>query len=478
MKYIKLVVSLLLISSSRFKPVTAQFNSSCFSLQGSKACPAYSSYYISLTGNEATYPFLANVTDINSFDIALSNYVTSLDVYPYSAGCTSPSATIPYARYSKSYLCASLVQDSLYSLPCNYQHSKPPPPLCQSTCYDYTASINDITDNTLLCPTHDYTVAYLNMTCQIWVGLNGTTSCVLGRANEPEFCGFSNQITACDFCRSNSTDSCCQSLSGCHRLSTGVIIGIVIGCLVFVGGLGAVVFFFCFNKKGHQKLQRTSMLRNGDLHNENTLAYESLGSKNTLYSHQPSKHEIVENNQPPPLQAQLDDFYEVKHPYPPQMGDELGLHVGDIVCMAMNFDDGWALGFNVTTGLKGVFPVVCVAPAPEELLEQLLQTDQPATGKIWVEDNGQLQQICENIRRSMSITSKHVPPPLEYQDNIPRRTASMMRRDYGYTNGNSLPSPTSHTPFFDNHHPTSQRPEIIEMHHKHFNRVSKLQQEE
>jgi hypothetical protein len=70
--------------------------------------------------------------------------------------------------------------------------------------------------------------------------------------------------------------------------------------------------------------------------------------------------------------AYEEEFYQVVHPYPPQVADELGLQVGDIVCLAMGFDDGWALGFNVTTGSKGVFPLVCVSLIPPSVLEQLL----------------------------------------------------------------------------------------------------------
>lgn len=385
MKNIQVVVSLLLLTR-----ITIAQDSNCFSLQGSTACPAFSSFYLSTTGSQSTYPFLANVSNVESFDTALSNYVTSSEFL-------DECSTIPKIRYAKSYMCAILVQDSTYSLPCNYQYNKSPPPLCQSTCFDYTASV---------CPDQ---AASLNSTCQSWSGLNGTTDCIIGLANEPEYCGFNSESDACNYCQSNSDDSCCQLVSGCHRLSTGAIIGIIIGVLVFVGCLGAV-FWFANKKRKHQKSRE---------HDQDGLlgGYES---QNTLLDHSTTP-------QPPQQQQQqLEEFYEVKHPYPPQMGDELGLNVGDIVCVAMNFDDGWALGFNVTTGLKGVFPIVCVTPVPEELLEQLL--DQP-TNKILVEDH-------------------------DSTANIPKRTASIMHRSKN-----------------------SSFNEAIEMHRSN-KRVSKLQQEQ
>ncbi|CAO3697217.1 unnamed protein product [Rhizopus stolonifer] len=195
--------------------------------------------------------------------------------------------------------------------------------------------------------------------------------------------------------------------------------------------------------------------------------YESLAaSQRVLLPSQPQM------NKPPPLTIQpqpIEEFFEVKHPYPPQMGDELGLHVGDIVCVAMNFDDGWALGFNVTTGLKGVFPLVCVAPVPEELLEQLLINE--STTKILVEDD---------LRRSLSLTSRATLPTTELTQhgNIPRRTASIMR-SYDYRESDSPTSPTLSTPFFDPYHsatqPTIQNQEAFEMHGKN-TQISKLEE--
>ncbi|KAI8095064.1 uncharacterized protein B0P05DRAFT_449199, partial [Gilbertella persicaria] len=170
-------------------------NSTCFSLKGSTTCPAFQNFYISLTGNESRYPFLANVTDISSFDTALTEYVNSANLYLSPLGCTNRAivpTTIPYARYSFSYMCATLIQDSLYSLPCNYQHNLSPPPLCQSTCLDYMASVESITNNIDMCPNQieqDSQFENLNSSCIYWSGLNGTYNCIIGLANEPDNCG-------------------------------------------------------------------------------------------------------------------------------------------------------------------------------------------------------------------------------------------------------------------------------------------------
>lgn len=453
----------------------------CFSLRGSKTCAAFQSYYISLVGNQRQYPFLANVTDIDSFDAGMKNLLKTANPYYQMLGCTynSPETTIPYARYSLSFLCASLIQDSSYSLPCNYQNNLNPPPLCQSTCNQYMSSVGNITSNTDVCPNQIEQKSQFenfNSRCIYWSGLNGTLNCILGVANEPENCGYQLLSDGCEYCDKYSEDTCCSSLRGCKSLSVGAIIGIIIGCLAFASIVGAIFFYFrCRNRRSKNGVSYTntgfSMKTKVENQNDSAsaLGYESLGSQGVLVSPQQQhllfnkptiKTTGISNTQsqspPPLLQQQLEEFYQVKHPYPPQMGDELGLHVGDIVCVAMNFDDGWGLGFNVTTGLKGVFPIVCVSPAPEELLEQLLY-DQP-TNKTLVEDGSlehlNMQQICENLRRSMSASSKrtiHTLPTSELtqHSNIPRRTASMMRSSYDYRESDSPTSPTLNTPLFD-----------------------------
>ncbi|KAG1344741.1 hypothetical protein G6F62_004377 [Rhizopus arrhizus] len=402
-------------------PSPSTQDDSCFSLSGSTTCAAFQDYYISLTGLSTKYPFLKNVTDIKTFDAGLQSFVTSPQLYLTPLGCTdkaSVASTIPYARYSKTFLCATLIQDSSYSLPCNYNNSLSPPPLCQQTCFDYMASIESLTNNTDTCPNlvqQRVYMAVLNSTCQYWPGLNGTYNCVIGIANEPNNCGFESESDACDYCKINGTDSCCVS----------------------------------------QQFNDSSSV----------FGYDSLlaaSSQRILLPNQQQAFVNHDNTKLPPLTIQpqpIEEFYEVKHPYPPQMGDELGLHIGDIVCVAMKFDDGWALGFNVTTGLKGVFPIVCVAPVPEELLEQLLLQQNESSTKILVEDN---------IKRSTSIASRNALPitELTQHNNIPRRTASMMR-SYDYKESDSPTSPTLNTPFFDPHNPlpqsTSSNQEAFEM---------------
>lgn len=199
-------------------------------------------------------------------------------------------------------------------------------------------------------------------------------------------------------------------------------------------------------------------------------------------------------------QPKADDMYIVVHPYPPQMGDELALHNGDIICLALNFDDGWALGFNAMTGLKGAFPTVCVAPIPPEMLDEMAfaqkqqqeaHEDEPSSKTLIEEEERnpfkepenpfanphdhpwqptqerkraepkyslyEMNRIRESVRRSMSLGTFNLPrsPELTQHSHIPKRTASMRTTTYGYSEAESPTSPTHNTPFFDVTSPSS-----------------------
>ncbi|OAD02589.1 hypothetical protein MUCCIDRAFT_156576 [Mucor lusitanicus CBS 277.49] len=170
-----------------------------------------------------------------------------------------------------------------------------------------------------------------------------------------------------------------------------------------------------------------------------------------------------------------EEFFVVIHAYPPQMPDELELNAGDIVCLALYFDDGWALGYNVTTGQKGAFPLVCISPAPEESLDQLLQMDASLPTTMMDASNHSnanlqmtMEKIRENVRRSLSLnsynnnnnhsihSSNSYNNDMHHSNTIPKRSASY--KSYDYFEIDSPSSPTLHTPFFDAN-ATPTRPE-------------------
>lgn len=138
-----------------------------------------------------------------------------------------------------------------------------------------------------------------------------------------------------------------------------------------------------------------------------------------------------------------EEFYVVIHPYPSQLADELELKIGDIICLAMHFDDGWALGFNVTTGLKGAFPLVCISHVPVENLDQLLNPEEPLN----------VQPISppsppSTLSPSPQHTNTNNKPTINTTP-IPKRSISCKSNNYDYIEADSPSSPTFHTPFFN-----------------------------
>ncbi|KAJ3068922.1 hypothetical protein HDU98_007961 [Podochytrium sp. JEL0797] len=47
--------------------------------------------------------------------------------------------------------------------------------------------------------------------------------------------------------------------------------------------------------------------------------------------------------------------------FKPQLVDEIELYVGDVVVVGKRFDDDWAFGVNVTSGMEGIFPIASVS---------------------------------------------------------------------------------------------------------------------
>eukprot|EP00834_Sanchytrium_tribonematis_P005827 NODE_381_length_8377_cov_0.385238.p4 type:complete len:308 gc:universal NODE_381_length_8377_cov_0.385238:5586-6509(+) len=50
----------------------------------------------------------------------------------------------------------------------------------------------------------------------------------------------------------------------------------------------------------------------------------------------------------------------VVHPYNATLDDELTLNVGDMIAITKEYQDGWALGYNHSSKMEGVFPAACV----------------------------------------------------------------------------------------------------------------------
>ncbi|KAI8047751.1 hypothetical protein BDF21DRAFT_433874 [Thamnidium elegans] len=333
-----------------------------------------------------------------------------------------------------------MIQNTDHSLPCNFENELIPPPLCQNTCFEWVQSVSQITNNPRVCSDsiqRNNTLLSFQDQCNTWEGFNGTVTenCISGIANEPYTCGFgaNNFRIACHYCKNNPEDGCCQNVENCnHPLSKGAIAGIVLGSISFVAIILLIIYLTCHKRKNPivNPFQFMSASAAGssttqpEIKQQIPLELQPTITTPTIVSSSSSSSVVAVNH----------EFYVVIHSYTSQIPDELQLSPGDIICLALHFDDGWALGFNVTTGLKGAFPLVCISLAPADSLDQLLNMQ------------------SDPIPRTLSVQQQqqqHKKPTVNtnFRHSIPKRSVSS-RSKYDYIEPESPSSPTLHTPFF------------------------------
>ncbi|KAJ3223385.1 hypothetical protein HK099_001211 [Clydaea vesicula] len=71
----------------------------------------------------------------------------------------------------------------------------------------------------------------------------------------------------------------------------------------------------------------------------------------------PTKVGMTSSKKP---KTSLNTRLPVVHEYHQSLPDEVELRKGDIVEVISSYDDGWAKGRNITTGLEGTFPLACL----------------------------------------------------------------------------------------------------------------------
>jgi hypothetical protein len=198
-----------------------------------------------------------------------------------------------YARYTTSFLCNGIIQNS--KTPCGLSAANSEP-LCADSCADLALSEEQIVSSNLCNGRNsDYPDQLRADFTNCALPANSISgSCISGEVNEPDDCGFAgNLMGLCNFCRSstfNGTDSCCltsNSTGRCqgvtlpvfstisdlfsstsptssptasstaaashrhHGLSGGAIAGIVVGSVIgFLLLLAAIILcFMCLRRR-------------------------------------------------------------------------------------------------------------------------------------------------------------------------------------------------------------------------------------
>ncbi|KAJ5946317.1 hypothetical protein N7454_003156 [Penicillium verhagenii] len=235
---------------------------------------------------------MENVSNITSFDQALTNYVSSTYVtskYVDSLGCkglNDSALNDYYAQYTISVLCSSIIQSSIDDCDLSSSQSEP---VCADTCALMATSEEEILVNSDLCTsTSKNYMAQIRSDFTICASPADslTGSCVEGSDNEATNCGFANNtIGLCTYCGSE-TDSCCTSANATtvcedvvipsstaslqpvvtssstagadasHGLSKGDIAGIVVGSVVGAAILFALLaFLFICRRRRRRRSQ-------------------------------------------------------------------------------------------------------------------------------------------------------------------------------------------------------------------------------
>ncbi|KAM0717339.1 hypothetical protein Q7P37_007191 [Cladosporium fusiforme] len=215
---------------------TAMSQDSCISLADSNACRAFNASSIStdstLTG---LFPFLSDVTDAESFDTEIENYINgdyAQTKYQQLLGCddsTSDNTTAFYARYTTSVICNAIIQNS--AEPCGLD-SDATRPLCADSCAEYALSEQEIAASDVCGTADSDTLTQIRAdftNCALPAdSLSG--ACIPAVENEPDNCGFNSNLgSLCLYCSSsspNATDSCCvfsETEERCDDVSLPVI---------------------------------------------------------------------------------------------------------------------------------------------------------------------------------------------------------------------------------------------------------------
>ncbi|RMY90099.1 hypothetical protein D0864_06325 [Hortaea werneckii] len=208
---------------------------SCISLEGSDLCPAFNASSISTNSNlTGLFPFLADVTDTASFDSGLEEYISNgftQTRYGTLLGCdvNLENSTAFYARYTASVLCNAIVQNSID--PCDLTGDATRP-LCADACASYAESEQEITSSDVCGTASDDALTQIRAdftNCALPAD-SLTGSCIEGVENEPNDCGFDENLgSLCEYCAAsspNSTDSCCvfaNTTSRCEGVTLPVV---------------------------------------------------------------------------------------------------------------------------------------------------------------------------------------------------------------------------------------------------------------
>ncbi|KAI8914352.1 hypothetical protein EDD86DRAFT_186916 [Gorgonomyces haynaldii] len=366
--------------------------SQCLTLDKSTDCGGdYEDYPVSLT----SYPTIANFSaQLKSLVGDLNQVSTSLSVG--GAKCNGPNirTAVNGLRFQESIFCSIEVNSAIAS-GCKVPANRPAkgPLLCPASCNAAVQSLKTLFADPTACPVNSAVnaraqlIARFQSYCDSALALmpsnfaNGSpNACTNGAVTETSLCGWREQSLAQSGCSNFASDKCCQSIVAAQPANNvPMIIGVVAGVLFLVIAVAGFVFYA--RRKRQQRDTENTSYRPYNLKNEPSDAQLYLRKDQELTpsydkpeqgyktpsivapQQQPASANPLLDASAPVDMNNLPDGAEkmtVIHNYVPTLNDELKLEIGTTIVMLYKFDDGWALGYDPATQLKGAFPLVCV----------------------------------------------------------------------------------------------------------------------
>ncbi|KAJ3391455.1 hypothetical protein HDU92_009015 [Lobulomyces angularis] len=386
----------------------------CLSLSGTKFCPQYQSFSV------ATTFALPNLNPtVADFDKYMTDTFSSSENFSKNIKdflkCPTSTYTASNQRYFVSVNCALIVDTSVN---CNPQ--KKPEPLCRSVMdtflnkfvTDLASPGNTTILNKDLCSSNGTSFSELLQTYTILSNnaAPNDSQCISGAPTDISQCGFSSVSEGMNFCATNSAESCCKSttLGGTvtelsqllpiksSPLTTGgsnltettsippknsgliaantenkdfspiLIFGVAFATFIGLFSLGLCCCLFSKKKRSSSDVEAKSSF-NINKSTSNIYKNEAKVDGSNLTETQ----NYISSSSPFPVSDTLQAVYD----YVPNLSDEIYLYVGDPVLIKQRFDDGWALGYNMTTKQEGTFPMSCDAPLDDKKLVKEKDTE-------------------------------------------------------------------------------------------------------
>jgi uncharacterized protein YlzI (FlbEa/FlbD family) len=201
------------------------------------------------------------------------------------------------------------------------------------------------------------------------------TNCNNGTAVDVAQCGFAFYNDALKFCSDTlNRDPCCKLIKIPDIINNAwifmtILVSSIIAFIIifFVVSQLRMLYVtrvnrnkYSFNDSKFNSINSNPFRRNHHLSEtyptlspQTQLANTTIGFRNNISN---DRKRLTE---PEPTITQLWNSMKVVvyESYIANKSDEITANEGDFIVISKEFDDGWALGMNITTGKKGVFPM-------------------------------------------------------------------------------------------------------------------------